>query len=225
MSSSFAGFFGELERVLTKRLKSLSARLTALGISGDLEEIIPLAGEITVLWSLTEWHLERIIWSYTDSEARIGEAITGTLGNVSKVEILLALMDKIEGDESTVDHLNHLASCYDICRQNRNTVIHAVFRRSADGKSMAVKPNRTKGFHAFRVGRKDLIRVADEIAATYAYAKALDERLWAPFQRQGPGRAAPSAWPKKPVPPRRLETLQLRSGQPVSPHPLDASSG
>jgi hypothetical protein len=206
---------------MAKRLKSLSARLGALGISPDLEEIIPLAGEITVLWSLTEWHLERIIWSYTDTEARIGEAITGALGNISKIEILAALAGKIENDEKVVEHLNHLAACYNVCRQNRNTVIHAIFRKSQDGKPLAVKSHKTKGFHAFRVGRKDLVRVASEIAATYTYAKSIDACIWAPYQpRLGRDTPVP-AWPEKPVLPRKLETHPFQVGQTVSPHPLD----
>lgn len=209
--------------LLSKRLKSLSARLEALGISGDgLEEIIPLAGEITVLWNLTEWHLERIIWSYTDFEARIGEAITGNLNNVAKVEILQALLAKIEGDENVIGHIKHLMDCYNVCRQNRNTVIHAIFRKTSDGKAIAVKANKTKGFHAFRGGRKDLIRVSSEIALVYTYARAIDACVWAPYRHhRGILLGKPPAWPEKPPLPRKLETHQTPEGQPVSPHPLD----
>ncbi len=188
-----------------------------------LQDAIHVVGQITLLWSRTEIHLERIIWAYTDAEARIGRAITGILGNVSKSDLLLALAGELEGEEEILDHLNHLVECYNICRENRNIVIHSAIVEDDDGETMLIKGTRTGRFNTFEGAIEILRDVSEEVGATYHYCKALEEHIWFPHaygHLRHTGVVRPPL-PSKPQKPRKLTPGHSPGAEQAFPHPLD----
>jgi len=188
-----------------------------------LDEVITIIGKATLLWNRAEYHFERIIWSYTDAADRIGELITSSMGNVSKGKLLLRLVEKIETDEKIVDRLQHLVRCYDICRENRNIMIHGIIHDDpASSETMLLKGKTFGGFSVYEDAVSQLREAAEQIASIYDFCLAMDNYVWRPYQLNRFGEALPPLpLPEKPPLPRKLDPSQPEEAQPIFPHPLE----
>jgi len=189
-----------------------------------LDEIISIIGKAVILWNRTEYHFERIIWSYTDTVDRIGGYVTTSMGNVSKGKLLMNLVEHLETDERIIESLTHLERCYDICRENRNVMVHGIIHEDATSNDVILLKGKIfGGFAVYEDAATQLKEAADQIAVVYEYCRAMDEYVWRPYLLDKAGqRLPPLALSEKPPLPRKLNLSTPQEDQQVFHHPLDA---
>lgn len=85
-----------------------------------------LIGSISVEWNHAERHLDRLIHFYMNEDRELIDRLLAAVGNRSKGDILTYLVRKREPNPHMASLLTQLVAAFNIHRENRNTLQHAV---------------------------------------------------------------------------------------------------
>jgi len=94
----------------------------------ETHDLMHALGVAHCKFSHLEMMFDQFFGSYLGLKGRISLALTANLGNVSKVHALSIIVDEIETDLGYKDRITFAMRCFDILRENRNIVTHAVMR-------------------------------------------------------------------------------------------------
>lgn len=107
-----------------------------LATSGSPLDLIPMdyaeaVGQVSLLWNMIEDSLAYLLGRYLRLGSESANALFGMLGNRARVDLLSFISEKEEKDSEMLDKVRHLVRCFNICRDNRNIVVHSSVRLSA----------------------------------------------------------------------------------------------
>ena len=158
------------------RTRQRSNRDLNLGRDPEIHAI----GMIALQWNLAETALEDLIWLYLDTDKPTARIVTRPMGNVARTTLLRHLVSEKEIDPSIIDAVLYAASCYDICRENRNHIVHGQIQNLDPGIPFRlVKHRKQKPIedNLFELTIEELRDLANEIHYTKEYIIDLREVL------------------------------------------------
>ena len=82
-------------------------------------------GQITIEWNQTEKELSELISVYLETDRPTAQLVIGAFGNRDKCQLLKSLVELKEGNSELAEAILHAITCFDICRENRNHIIHS----------------------------------------------------------------------------------------------------
>lgn len=83
-----------------------------------------LLGRISVDWNYCEHQMGVLIWHYFDDIGK-GIAVTGSLGNQSKADLLLNFVRQYERSKAVANRTEFAAKAFNRLRESRNILIHS----------------------------------------------------------------------------------------------------
>jgi hypothetical protein len=121
-------------------------------------------GAIAVAWNDLEQWMHRILEKLTRFDREAAGYLTSMLGNVSISGLVKRVARSTDGRPEILDLLDHLVEGFEICRENRNTVLHSRLVMELTGGPTAGLAKRAKlgGYNRFSGNITDLVRVAAE---------------------------------------------------------------
>ena len=150
-----------------------------------------------------------------------------------KQDCLKSVFEKHEKDPEIFGHISHLLDYFNVCDQNRNTLLHAVHTGLSSGSDLDLRKN-IRGdwstIYAFKVSRVVLRRIADEMNAgtdylfrVYIYLQRRDgsvttEGFWKMLVQ-----LSPQSLPKKPPLPQSLQSPRFPRDSTIPEPPPDPS--
>jgi hypothetical protein len=174
-------------------------------------------GAITLLYNDLEHTMALLLDDYLGAGQDVSEEIFVRLNNRSRVDVVRKLAEMKEKDPEAKNASLHAVTCFEICAENRNTIMHLVQQWSEllPANMIAKKRSSDKSRDVFYSLSADRLRqVADEMLATRQFVRGVSMFL---YQRkmtekdQRPPSAKPPALPKTPPLPSKLSPLQPRS--------------
>lgn len=168
------------------------------------KELAHAIGVLTINWNWCEFMLDFILFDFIDVESsRTGIRITGLMNNRMKCDLLAGLIADT-GNEDLIDCMEHFIKFFDICRENRNLVMHGTLDATGEhGHDLAlVQTKYAKEIfsRALPVTVENLTERVAETQALYDYAGKINDA-----GRFG-GDGKPLPLPDKPPLPRKLTT-------------------
>ena len=149
------------------------------------------------------------------------ESLFHNLNNRQRVDMLAALSRFGEKDKGAQEFILYALRCFDICTDNRNTMLHAIKEHSSTADSLRLS-KRAKNNPArtayYELPLATLRRVADETAATLNLW--VDLFLWLEERRVGQNRPLPD----RPPQPYRLSPSPQIATDADAPHPPQPSA-
>jgi hypothetical protein len=143
-------------------------------------------GQITLVYNYLEESVGNLFSDVMPTDAAFSDKLYHKLNNRDRVDLMTAVVRQSGQDDDVKEELLYLLSCYAICTENRNILLHALLD-SADAdilklaKKAARDPTREIEFH---LPLADLRLVADQMADLFVHAvrlqRALNERKSAP---------------------------------------------
>jgi hypothetical protein len=129
-------------------------------------------GVITTNWNTLERVLFQLFFCFLEAPRDSAKTTFHALGNVGRSEVLLTLARRGEYRLDVVEHVQHFVKAFDICRENRNWLLHAhATSETSDSVLVMEKQSRKDAFSSrtlmFPV--EQLRSVADEIHATLEF--------------------------------------------------------
>lgn len=178
-------------------------------------------------WSLAELQLQQLAWFLIGCGPEIGGAVTFSLGNVERTNLILTLAREQIGHPAPVGFFEYAVKLFNRNRENRNYLAHCRYMRPIglpEGQFAVIQrfsaPGRTNARMRL-LPLTELRAIADEIDAMRGYFQSLFDLL----EREGdlvaddPQRLASL---DRPPLPRTLEE-RLLSFDPVAPPPPSPS--
>lgn len=89
-------------------------------------------GAISLQWNRAEYYLEQLLETYLDLHGNIADIVIDTWGNETRATILKRLIVTIEKDAAFSEYANHITKYFNVCRENRNFVVHGIVRSMND---------------------------------------------------------------------------------------------
>jgi len=108
---------------------------------------------------------------------QICEVALSQIQQQGRIDLLRAFVRHNEEDKENRDAILYCVSCYDICTENRNILMHSTYFDT--GKAVKLVKRKKKTPHGelhFSVPLTDLRRLADEIASVFVYAVGVFRR-------------------------------------------------
>jgi hypothetical protein len=145
-------------------------------------------GVIVEQWNSLEGVIESLLLTYLDPDIVLGHIVTNELGNVPMVNAIKTYVHAFEKRPEIVAEIEFLLRAFDVCRINRNNIIH--FRqawRKDKGRKTHLLRFRARGQRvSFRaiVGVKELRSIADEMHALYRYGDELSVAIHKPYLKR-----------------------------------------
>lgn len=184
-------------------------RLTyALDASADHVHAL---GAITMQYNLLEYSIVFLLDEYLKTPFSISEAVFDRLTNRQRIDLIRQTVETLEMDAVALSQVQHTLKCFEICCENRNTLMHAIhyntnhlmqtltFRKKSSSKSHDL-------FFTFTL--EELRQVAEDMYHSLNHLIAVVKVLEA---RNPTDRATISddqTWPEKPAKPRKLNPHQ-----------------
>jgi hypothetical protein len=81
-------------------------------------------GRISVGWNFCEHYFSTLVWNYFDDFEK-GIAVTASLGNQSRADLLLTLVRKYERSKRVIERVEFAAKAFNRLRDTRNILLHA----------------------------------------------------------------------------------------------------
>ncbi len=104
-----------------------------------------LLGKISISWNYCEHQMGVLVWHYFDDTSK-GIAVTSSLGNKSKADLLLNLVSQFEENEQIAELTKLCAKAFNTLRQNRNILMHShSLYREENGKLAWTRSGFSKG--------------------------------------------------------------------------------
>src|SRR5271167_829825 len=113
---------------------------------------------------------------HLEFNAPLATVILSALGNQSRVDLLLHLARENERHPELLPHMEHFATAFSICRENRNIVVHSAARLDSSMDIIGLeKASRSKLGHtvSYAYDPKEISRVCDDIQALRGYASVI----------------------------------------------------
>jgi hypothetical protein len=137
-------------------------------------------GRITIEWNRAEREIERLLWLYLETDRPTARMITGIVGNQSKALLLIQLVKLKETSPEILSAIEHALKIFDICRENRNHIVHSV-ADSADAAHQVIfrKPRKNNPIeeHEMILDINQVRQCAKDIWHVRTYIKALAEQI------------------------------------------------
>lgn len=139
-------------------------------------EHLEALGAITINWNTLEIMLFMVLRHYIRAPDDSAQAIFFALGNTSRTDLLLTMARKVEKRADVLARVEHFAKAYDICRENRNWLMHAWPDDQPDGDNLVLKktPSRSPFIaHTLSIPVEALRDVADSIRGWAEYGSLI----------------------------------------------------
>lgn len=134
-------------------------------------------GVVNINWNWCEFTLDFILGQLLNLPPRVGPRITPNIGNVAKCDIVVGIVEETCKDAILRDHIIHFTTCYSICRENRNLIIHGLCLEEYPEIETPVfllsKASRELRDRAIPVTPEILERICRETRALYYYASRI----------------------------------------------------
>lgn len=117
--------------------------------------------------------MHKVLEKLTRFDEDAADYLTNMLGDVSISGLVKRLARSTDGRAAVVDLLDHLVEGFEICRENRNTVLHGRLVMELTGTTRLAKRAKLGGYNSFPGDLPDLVRVASEIDAFGEFALAV----------------------------------------------------
>ena len=167
--------------------------------------VVRAIGSIVLRWNALEMEVRRFIEFYIN-DRDLAILITTPLGNQSLSDLVSGIVRLKELDKRVVDRVEHGLRAFHICRENRNTLIHALAMgvdaraRFAFGRRSKSKP---ENWLSYRVRLSQLWQLDREMFITLAHFHNLHQYLM--VQSAFPkGSPLPPLWQRRPSLPRKF---------------------
>lgn len=176
-------------------------------------------GAISLLYNRLEHAMCSLFSDYVATNRSIGDIIYSRLSNRERIDVLRELVH-LESDEMVRDCTLHAIGCFEICAENRNTLMHMIHDHAvdADGPLWGKKRSSDKTRDVFySMSVAELRAVANDIATTYTFVVDVSVYI---FRRECEARKIklnammpdhwhekPNTLPQKPQKPRKLSPL------------------
>lgn len=170
---------------------------------------------ITAIWNRLEEDVNEVMLRMGDVHHKNPLAgVLGRAGNVTKADMLPKLAIRNKWDRRGVEALRHFVKAFNICRENRNTVLHARYEFGEDGSLRLTRPSTTGQMLTFSTDLKMLRIIAHDTDRTLRYFLTVMDVSWhkgnvfyaGDWRKKNPGKKRPS-WPRKFVLPHKLDPL------------------
>jgi hypothetical protein len=189
-------------------------------------------GQVTLVYNYLEEQISRVFYRCMPTSGDFSSRLFHKLGNRDRIDLLSAVVSASDYLPEAKEALLHLLTCYDICTENRNILMHAIIE-SADADILTLSKtasNDPARYIHFRLPISDLRLVADQMAEAFTYALRLENWVAAQtglfagpiIQTSSLGSqfdlskhiAALGTLPGKPPKPRKLTPYQPPATQP-----------
>lgn len=119
--------------------------------------------------------LHAIGYSYLGGDVGVASHIFYGMNNPELAKFVRYLCERFETDKTIKKHVNHFISGFDILRENRNIVQHAVPSqpRSQEYSGLLVKATRKGLVEVFDVPIDDLKRLREDLSAFLGYGRTI----------------------------------------------------
>lgn len=175
-------------------------------------------GMITVSWTTIETRLDQLIVSlsslYPNATA---DLILSKLGNVTKADLVVTLAKAREWEPEGIDALEHFVKGFNICRENRNIIMHARWSEAEDGSAVMAKISASGAMRTFSSDITALRRVAQDMDILNWYIEQISlvgprrEPFWRSLREHVSKFDDPTPdWPQKHPLPRKLDPLPVK---------------
>lgn len=194
-------------------------------------EYAELIGDICITWNHLEDVLPNLAAVYLNFELEISQPVFAALSNNSRIDLLKHLVSIREKDPARRLLMEHFAEAFNICRENRNIVVHSAVRSDfAQEEVYLYKDSKrhlgTKTRYAYSI--ETTRNVLSEIKQTLIFGQRLFMTATLPFAYWGalsigekvdPEKLLPEPLPDKPSLPTRLGPLPPASPRNAPPQP------
>ena len=96
-------------------------------------------GVISTNWNTLELVLYMLLFSFLDAPRDTAQAVFHSLGNVARTDLLLTMLRRNAIDREIIDRVEHFVKAYNICRENRNWLLHARPTMDTDQVNLVLK--------------------------------------------------------------------------------------
>jgi hypothetical protein len=86
-------------------------------------------GAISLQWNTADYYLEQLLKSYMMFEDEWADIFLDTWGNEARGTVLNRIIKVSEPDPAFQDYALHITKVFEICRENRNFVVHGIVRK------------------------------------------------------------------------------------------------
>jgi hypothetical protein len=163
-------------------------------------------GQVTLVYNMLENMIGHIFERSAPLDPDFAKSLFHKSNNRDRIDLLAEFVKTNEDDEESRDAILYCISCYDICTENRNVLMHSTYFDIGDSVRLVKKNKSYKEIH-FDVSLINLRRVADDIASVFVYAVGVfgtvSRRKWAKSSSP-PIKIPEQALPAKPPKPHRL---------------------
>lgn len=185
-------------------------------------------GAVNLLYNRLEDAMSTLFRDVLGGDQQIAEAMYSRLTNRHRIDVFRLLASNQSLSDDLRERLSHALLCFDICAENRNTLMHIIHDHHTEPRDwlMGKKKSSDKSrdlFYSLPV--TEVRQVADEIKAVRDFAAAISLflfRAWLEPQGEKVGHeelwraikaAGPNTLPEKPPRPDKLTPLQLEEGR------------
>ncbi len=192
---------------------------TASALTASAKHVHAL-GVITLLYNDLEYGMLSLFDEQLRADPEICEAIFVRLSNRERVDILRDLALKQESDPAVRDAVLYGVKCFDLCAENRNTLMHIIHSWSEWNKENDLygkKRSSDKSHDVwYLVTADELRKVADDMLATHQFVRLISMFLMRRrYEEKGPTQnalvlAMPDTLPNRPAQPSKLNPLPPR---------------
>jgi hypothetical protein len=182
-------------------------------------------GVLSVAWNALERLVETAVAQMLRIDDDTSSLIVANLGNGTLPEAAARLARNVDRRPDLIDCVDHLVKGFDVCRQNRNIVVHSELGFNAmANKARLFKRSRLGALTAFPAELKEIQKVAESITAFANFAAEIvhiisvhpDTIVGGPDPNDPDW---PPPWPDKPALPSTLIPLLPAGVQKGSPAP------
>lgn len=162
-------------------------------------------GQFSVLYNTMEDAISWIFNYYFPANKDYAERLFHDLNNRVRIDMLKAIIEQVEKDTRIKDNMIYALWCFDICTENRNTLMHAMMGGTNETIFQLAKRSRKNPlkFLYYKLPIDELRSIADACAETYMFIFQLTSWVQEEEWEDGPG-----PFPDKPTLPRRLNSSQ-----------------
>lgn len=154
-----------------------------------LNDVIPAIGLTAVCWTQVEITTQRIMASLLRAEGRISVALTAHIPDRTAIDLILAVTRQYDLPTETSDAIEAFAKAHNICRENRNLVVHGIHGKSEKGitpeRSFIQKVSARGKVRIvyYEISVAEIYEISKECSALAGYGQEIIRNL----DSQGPG--------------------------------------
>ena len=119
-----------------------------------------IIGRISVLWNTVERYMAKMLFRYLMEEVEVFDRLLAAIGNVSQGDLLTFLCERREVRPGMKAQVAHFVKSFNILRENRNILQHALpkYRRDETYSEVIWKVSRYGEYQEFSVKIDDLLQ-------------------------------------------------------------------